>query len=73
MLTKPIPVQADPPDPKSDAYDALNAQILVTLSFQQEVNEGRGEWWTNDDGQTELHLASGEVFLLLENEVSRLK
>jgi hypothetical protein len=54
-------------------YASVGARLLVTMDFQEAVNEGRAAWWTNDDGRKELHVKSDEVFLLLETAVTRLK
>jgi len=45
----------------------------VTLFFQNEVDQGRASWKTNSEGQTELHLQTGEVFLLRATALTRLK
>jgi hypothetical protein len=45
----------------------------VTLFFQNEVDHGRARWKTNSEGQTELHLKTGEVFLLRDTALTRLK
>jgi hypothetical protein len=37
------------------------------------VKQGWAEWKINAYGQMEVHVQSGEVFLLLENAVTRIK
>lgn len=45
----------------------------VTLILQGEVDGRRARWVTNIDRQTELHLQTGEVFLLGNTSLTRLK
>jgi hypothetical protein len=48
------------------------ARLLISLYFQDIVNNGRANKYLNDGGQTEIHLMSGEVFLLAESVITRL-
>lgn len=61
------------PAPPSDRYANLNFRIQVSLSFQEAVNVGSADWRINEAGETEFHLKTGEVFLLQETTVLRLK
>ncbi len=61
------------PSPTRDVHESVNARRLVTLHLQQAVNAGRAEWRINVDGETELHVNTGEVFLLREAALTRLK
>jgi hypothetical protein len=61
------------PAPAGEVYGAAGAKMIVLQCFQNAVNQGWAEWKLNSDGQTEVHLQSGEVFLLLENTVTRMK
>ena len=61
------------PVPAGEVYGAAAAKRIVFQFFQKAVNQGWAEWKVNSDGQTEVHLRSGEVFLLLENTVTRKK
>jgi hypothetical protein len=61
------------PAPAGDAYVAANAKMIVLQCFQKAVNQGWAEWKINADGQIEVHVQSGEVFLLLENTVTRMR
>jgi hypothetical protein len=56
-----------------EPFEAADAKGIVLQFFQEAVNEGWAERKINADGQEEVHFQSGEVFLLLENTVSRLK
>ena len=59
--------------PAGQVYGATSAKMIVLQCFQEAVNQGWAEWKVNSDGQTEVHLQSGEVFLLLENTVTLIK
>ncbi|MNG39000.1 hypothetical protein D3C84_1269020 [compost metagenome] len=48
------------------------AKYQVMADLQAFVDAGFAQWWINDYGRTELHLNSGEVFLIGENDVLRL-
>lgn len=52
---------------------AEDERARVTLVFQGEVDQGRARWVASADGQTELHLQTGEVFLLEKTSLTRLK
>jgi len=56
-----------------ELFENANARILINLYFQEIVNAGKANWQANDDGQQELHLDTGEVFLLQETTITRLK
>ncbi|WP_198088143.1 hypothetical protein [Variovorax sp. E3] len=54
--------------------DALSdARRQVESYCQSLVDAGAARWWINDDGDTELHLDSGEAYLFGEQGVTRLK
>ena len=59
--------------PAGEAYKAAKAKMIVLQCFQEAVNQGWAECKINADGQTEVHVQNGEVFLLLENTVTRMK
>ncbi|MNO98232.1 hypothetical protein D3C76_899730 [compost metagenome] len=61
------------PVPASDHHTNLNLRIQVSLSFQEAVNAGSADWRINEVGETEFHLKTGEIFLLQETTVLRLK
>ena len=48
-------------------------RMRVTRVLQGEVDQGRARWVTSTGGQTELHLQTGEVFLLGKTSLTRLK
>jgi hypothetical protein len=50
-----------------------NVRSVVIRYFQEIVNAGCATWHTREDGQTELRLKHGTVFLLLDTQVARLK
>ena len=37
------------------------------------VDAGTAQWWVNDEGDTELHMQSGESYLLSDRGMTRLK
>ncbi|MFT7773925.1 hypothetical protein [Roseateles sp.] len=45
----------------------------VEAHCQSLVDTGMARWWTNDDGDTELHMDSGEAYLFDELGVTRLR
>lgn len=45
----------------------------VECFCQTLVDAGAAQWWVNEEGNTELHLASGEAYLFGELDVTRLK
>lgn len=53
--------------------EAADAKRIVLEFFQEAVSEGWAERKINANGEEEVHFQSGELFLLLENTVSRLK
>jgi len=61
------------PAPACEVYGPASAKRMVLQCFQNAVNQGWAEWKVDSDGQTEVHFRSGEVFLLLENTVTRIK
>jgi hypothetical protein len=61
------------PVPASGHHTNLNLRIQVSLSFQEAVNAGSADWRINEAGETEFHLKTGEIFLLQETTVLRLK
>jgi hypothetical protein len=61
------------PAPAGEAYVAAHAKMIVLQCFQTAVKQGWAEWKINAYGQMEVHVQSGEVFLLLENAVTRIK
>jgi hypothetical protein len=61
------------PAPAAEPFDGADAKMIVFQFFQGAVNEGWAEWKINTAGQTEVHVQSGEVFLLQKDTVTRLK
>lgn len=49
------------------------ARRQVEIYCQTLVDTGAAYWLTNENGDTELHLDSGEIFLLDDWGVTRLK
>ena len=60
------------PGPEPTAVQRAEAKHQVMADLQAFVDAGFAQWWVNDDGDTELHLNSGEVFLIGENDLVRL-
>lgn len=58
--------------PNTSVNEHTGAKHQVMADLQAFVDAGFAQWWTNDYGRTELHLNSGEVFLIGENDVLRL-
>jgi hypothetical protein len=57
-----------------DVMDSLSeARRLVESHCQSLVDAGLAQWRVNDDGDTELHLDSGEAYLFGDLGVTRLK
>lgn len=50
-----------------------DARRQVESYCQALVDAGTAQWWVNEDGHTELHMQSGEVFLFGAEGVTRLK
>lgn len=53
--------------------DGSKARRQVESHCQSLVNAGIARWHVNDDGDTELHLGSGEAYRFDESGVTRLK
>ena len=49
------------------------ARLRVISAFQALVDARQARWHTDDSGRTELHLDSGEIFLLRPHSVTRLR
>lgn len=58
--------------PESTEVQRAEAKHQVMADLQAFVDAGLAQWRVNDDGDTELHLNSGEVFLIGENDLVRL-
>ena len=57
-----------------DQMDELSAvRRQVEAHCQSLVDAGAAQWWLNDDGDTELHMDSGEAYLFGELGLTRLK
>jgi len=50
-----------------------DARRQVESHCQSLVDAGTAQWWVNDDGDTELHMESGETYLFGDLGVTRLK
>lgn len=58
----------------ADLIDELTAaRRQVEIHCQSLVDAGAAQWWINNDGDTELHMDSGEAYLFEELGVTRLK
>lgn len=57
----------------AENYESANARVKVMMHFQDAVNAGNAVWHINEDGEKELHMHSGEVFLLEARTITRLK
>ena len=59
------------------SIDAMNefrgARRRVETYCQSLVDAGEAQWRVNDDGDTELHMESGELYIFGELSVTRLK
>lgn len=56
------------------AHDAAEQARRQVLDAFQAMVDARQAWWrTHETGRTELHLASGEVYLLQRHGVVRLR
>lgn len=53
--------------------EKTQARQEVECYCQTLVDAGTAQWWVNNDGDTELHLESGEAYLFGELDVTRLK
>lgn len=52
---------------------APDVRDQVEAHCQSLVDTGMARWWINDDGDTELHMDSGEAYLFGELGVTRLR
>ena len=55
------------------ASEEFGARRQVEVYCQSLVDVGAAQWRVNEAGATELHMKSGEVYLLGEWGVTRLK
>jgi hypothetical protein len=55
------------------AGEPAQARRRVEAYCQSLVDVGRAQWRVNDEGDTELHMASGEAYLFGELGVTRLR
>ncbi len=53
--------------------DLSDARRQVEAYCQSLVDAGAAEWRSNDAGRSELHMNSGEAYLLDERGVTRLR
>jgi hypothetical protein len=53
--------------------ESTEARRQVESYCQSLVDTGTAQWRVNDDGDTELHIDSGEAYLLGELGVTRLR
>jgi hypothetical protein len=53
--------------------ELFEARHQVESHCQSLADAGTAQWWVNDDGNTELHMDSGEAYLFDELGVTRLK
>ena len=58
----------------TDLMDEVSeARRQVESHCQSLVDAGTARWWINDDGDTELHVESGEAYLFGDQGVTRLR
>lgn len=55
------------------AGESSDARRRVEAYCQLLVDIGRAQWRTNESGDTELHMESGEIYLFGELGVTRLR
>jgi hypothetical protein len=53
--------------------ESTEARRRVEAHCQSLVDASAAQWWINDDGDTELHMDSGEAYLFGDHGVTRLK
>ena len=53
--------------------EVSEARRQIESHCQSLVDAGKARWWINDDGDTELHMGSGEAYLFNDLGVTRLK
>lgn len=58
---------------RSQASHAPDAKSLVMTAIGQIVDDGKAEWNRTAIGEIELRLVTGEVFLLGEVSITRVK
>lgn len=63
-------VNVTPSDPPQFEPEVARAMVLAAL--RELVDAGLGTWSERDDGLTELHMLSGERWLLADDGVTRL-
>jgi hypothetical protein len=61
-----------PPDNIAGRFYGDPAKALVMAHIGQFVRDGHAEWTTLDNGDVELRLFSGEVFLLADATMTRV-
>ena len=66
----PRSVSAMPSEPPQFEPEVARAVVLAALS--ELVDAGLGTWSERDDGLTELHMMSGERWLIADDGVTRL-
>ncbi|EIU4789681.1 MULTISPECIES: hypothetical protein [Pseudomonas] len=65
------PAHLGEPPAAHDAAEQVRCQVLD--AFQATVDARQAWWRTHETGRTELHLASGEIYLLQRHGVARLR
>ena len=53
--------------------EPAEARRRVEIYCQSLVDVGQAQWRVNDEGDTELHMTSGEVYLFGELGLTRLR
>lgn len=66
-------LSSNAPLPSTSAKQCAEAKRQIMADLQAFVDAGFARWWVNDDGDTEFHLNSGEVFLIGESDLLRLR
>ncbi|WP_201313093.1 hypothetical protein [Dyella sp. EPa41] len=59
------------PTRKKDPVVAARREVEVL--FKSLVETGHAQWHVNDEGQVELHMENGEIYLLGDLGITRLR
>jgi hypothetical protein len=66
-----VPSQGGPDHDQDNLPEGQDARYQVVLHFQSAVEQGHAIWRTNTEGEWELHLATGDIFALTNEGVTR--
>jgi hypothetical protein len=56
---------------RTGSPEGQDARDRVALHFQEAVEQGYAVWQTDAEGRWELHLATGDIFVLADEGVTR--